>query len=373
MPWKAMSTMSLRKEFVTLALQKTFSFHELCRRFGISRKVGYKWLNRHSEHETYADRSRRPHNSPSRTREAIEQAVVEMRDQHPAWGGRKIRRRLLDLGVSDVPAASTITDILRRHGRLMPEESAKRKPFKRFERDEPNELWQMDFKGHFDAGGERCHPLTILDDHSRYALGVYACANERRETVEEHLSEVFRRYGLPAQILADNGSPWGASDGERFTKLEVWLMRIGVELIHGRPRHPQTQGKDERFNRTLKAEAIRYEHFSGVQSCQVRFDAWRHTYNCERPHEALGMQVPARCYRPSPRSFPQTLPAIEYGPGDLVRIVGDSGKVTFKGKKYRVGKAFRGYPVAVRPTVAEEIFDVYFCNVKIRMLDISGG
>jgi transposase InsO family protein len=343
---------------------------ELCRRFGISRKTGYKWLGR-GEADGLSDRSRRPRSSPARTASEIERAVLALRDEHPAWGGRKLRKRLQMQGHVDVPAASTITEILRRHGRLEAAESERRQALQRFEHPAANDLWQMDFKGHFGlTGGGRCHPLTVLDDHSRFALCVQALEDEQGRTVQAQLTAVFRRYGLPRRMLTDNGSPWGGCDARhRFTELSAWLLRLGVAVSHGRPFHPQTQGKDERFHRTLTAEVLRYRTFADLRECQRRFDPWREVYNHERPHEALDLAVPASRYRASVRPFPEELPPIEYGPEDQVRRVQQNGRITWRGVAYRVGRAFDGQPVALRPTAEEGVWDVYYCCERVAQLD----
>ena len=207
MPWQHVTPMSQRKEFVKLARIEGANRARLCARFGISRKTGYKWLARYRREGEpgLADRSRRPQNSPGETPPALVAAVLRLRERHPAWGGRKLRARLMALGHTPVPAASTITAILRRHGLIDPEESAKHKAWQRFEAEAPNDLWQMDFKGHVAVAGGRCHPLTVLDDYSRYAVGLEACANERWTTVRECLTAIFRRYGLPRKMLMDNG------------------------------------------------------------------------------------------------------------------------------------------------------------------------
>ena len=372
MPWKVREVMSLRREFVQLAIQPDSNIRELCRRFEISPKTGYKWLERFAKHGDAGlrDRSRRPRKSPARTPSGQEAFVVALRDRHRAWGGRKIRARMLALGHQPAPAASTVTGILRRHGRLDETESLKHKAWTRFEHPSPNCLWQMDFKGHFALGQGRCHPLTVLDDHSRFSLGLYACANERTLMVKEHLSEIFRRYGLPERILADNGSPWGDTTKNPYTPLGVWLLQLGVRIGHGRPYHPQTQGKDERFHRTLQAEVLRYEHFADLSGCQHRFDAWREVYNHQRPHEALGMAVPASRYQVSWRSFPEKLQPIEYRDGDIVRRVGDKGRLSYKGRIFTIPKAFKGYPVALRPTQSDGVMDVVFCSHTVAQIDL---
>ena len=246
-----------RAEFVALARQPGANRRALCRHFGIAPATAYQWLRRHAAEGVAGlqDRSRRPHRSPARTAPALEQTVLALRAEHPTWGGRKLRVLLARQGVQPLPAASTITAILRRHGALDPAQGAGQpRAFQRFEHPHPNALWQMDFKAGWPCGAGRCHPLTILDDHSRYALGVAACPNQRTATVQAQLVTAFQRYGLPDRLLVDNGSPWGARPGHPYTPLTVWLRRLGIAVSHSRPYHPQTLGKDERFHGTLERD-----------------------------------------------------------------------------------------------------------------------
>jgi transposase InsO family protein len=374
MPWEEVTTMSLRREFVQLAQREGANIRALCRRYGISPPTAYKWLGRARAGDLpLADRPRRPATTPRRTAAGIEAAVLAERDAHPAWGARKLRRRLANLGHAAVPAPSTIHAILRRHGRIDPTDPAARAATQRFEHPAPNALWQMDFKGHVPlgaaAGAARCHPLTVLDDHSRFALGLEACADETAATVRGRLTAIFRRFGLPDAMLMDNGAPWGDEGGQPYTILTAWLIRLGIRVAHGRPRHPQTQGKDERFHRTLKAEVLRGPPFADLAAAQARFDRWRATYNLERPHQALAYAVPADRYRPSARAFPDALPPIAYGPDDLVRRVFAPGRIRFHGRDYRVGRAFVGQPVALRPTTESGIYAVYYCHQPVTTLD----
>ena len=368
MPWKEKTIVSQRLEFVTLALAEDADISQLCRRYGISRTAGYKWIHRFQEggEEALQDRSRRPHTSPHRTSAVTEQAILRVRDAHPVWGGRKIRARLKKEGFPDLRSPSTITEVLRRHRRLEPKESAKHRPFKRFEMAKPNELWQIDFKGHFalEQGG-RCHPLTILDDYSRFLVGLRACDREDRETVQAELTGIFRLYGLPERMLMDNGAPFGTGGHRRYSKLNAWMIRLGIEVSHGRPRHPQTQGKDERLHRTLKAELLNEQQLEDLQDSQSHFDLWRDMYNQERPHEALGMAVPSTRYQPSPTPFPESLPPIDYPLSDTIRQVDITGRISFRNRLFSVGKAFADQPVALRPIEIDGIFDVYFCQQKI--------
>lgn len=373
MAWREVSVVGSRLEFVMLAGAEGGNVREECRRSGISPQTGYKWLRRYREEGAAGllDRSRRPRNSPNQTPPEVEADVLELRDQHSSWGGRKLSARLRTQGKA-APAPNTVTAILRRNGRLDPARSAEHRPWQRFEHQAPNELWQMDFKGHFvlGASGSRCHPLTVLDDHSRYSLGLRACSDETGATVRSCLEGIFERYGLPDRMVMDNGSPWSGGPATPWTPLSVWLLRLGIGVSHGRPYHPQTQGKDERFHRTLKAEVLQGRTYPDLSTVQAAFDLWRDVYNLERPHEACGLAPPASRYRPSPRPFPGTLPPIEYSPDDLVRKVQDKGQIWLRGHLYLVGQAFRGYPVALRPTAHDHVLAVFFLRHQIGEIDL---
>lgn len=373
MPWREVTRMSLREEFVKLASAQGVNRRELCRRFGISAKSGYKWLARWALQGSagLAERSRRPHRSPTRSAPGLEQAVLKWREESGnCWGGRKIARLLSGPGLGPPPAPSTVTSILRRHG-LVPA-PARPRAVGRFERAAPNELWQMDFKGDFALASGRCYPLTVLDDHSRFALALQACANQRRHTVQELLTAVFKRYGLPWAMLMDNGGPWGWGAGGGLTELTVWLIRLEIEVIHGRPYHPQTQGKEERFHRTLKLEVLRGQRFASLAHCQQQFDRFRDRYNLVRPHQALALEVPASRYRPSARALPAALPAVRYPSDRLVRKVDEQGWLSFRGSYFHLSKALHGYPVALRPTdLDQRRYDVFFCHQRVAQIDLA--
>lgn len=373
MPWKEVSVMDAREEFVILASKEGANVRELCRRFQIGAASAYKWIGRYAEagRAGLHDRSRRPKGSPARSAPAVEARIVALRREHPHWGARKLCARLHALQEKAVPSVSTAHAILKRHGLIDATQASQHSAFTRFEHEHPNALWQMDFKGHFALGHGRCHPLTVLDDHSRYNLCLQACANEQGASVQGHLSTVFRRYGLPLRLAVDNGPPWGDAANSPYTALSVWLIRLGIALTHSRPYHPQTLGKDERFHRSLKLEVLSTQHFADLAHAQARFDAWRHCYNHERPHQALGMQVPAARYHASARTFPEALPAIEYADPENVRKVQDGGLIHYQGRVLNVSRAFHRYAVAVRANHAQDgLLEVFFCHQKIASFNL---
>ena len=373
MPWEAMSKMDLRLEFVVEAVREGANVRLLCRRFNIAPKTAYKWIARFaaSGEAGLADLSRRPRSSPSRCEAGVEEAVLAVRAQHPAWGGRKIRRVLERDGLA-APAASTITGILRRHGEPIGAFGGGYKDWLRFEHPRPNDLWQMDFKGHVRMrDGARLNPLTVLDDHSRFALVLAACADQRTGTVQAHLTTAFRRYGLPRTLITDNGSPWGDGPGAPFTPLGVFLLDQGIRIAHSRPYHPQTMGKDERFHRTLKAEALSGPPFEDLAAAALSLERWRHVYNHERPHEALGYAVPADRYAVSRREFCEQPEPFEPAPDDLQRYVQTNGRVYLKGRHKRIPNAFKGMVIALRPTNEDGVYEVYYRHQCIAVLDFK--
>jgi transposase InsO family protein len=372
MPFREVSRMDERLEFVMLASVEGANVRGLCRRFGVSPTTGYKWLERWrcSGEAGLHELSRRPYGSPQRSVAATEDAVLSLRAAHPAWGGRKIARRLRDLGHSASPAASTVTQILRRHGVTLGAHGGGDRAFARFERARPNELWQMDFKGHVALAQGRLHPLTVLDDHSRFAVVLSACADQRTETVRGRLVAAFRRYGLPEAMITDNGAPWGDGPGSPFTPLGVWLMEQDITISHARPYHPQTMGKDERFHRSLKAEVLSGPAFADLAAAGRALERWRTVYNTQRPHEALELAVPASRYQQSPRDYAETVKPFEYAADDIVRRVQQGGHVSLLGRDVKLPKAFRGRSIAFRPTTQDGVYRAVFRTQTIATIDI---
>lgn len=360
--------MSLRTEFVLLASKPDANIRALCRQFGISPNTAYKWLKRFQEQgiDGLLERSRKPLYSPAATPAQTVQLILDRVSADPyRWRARKIKKLLENEG-HNLPAVSTVHAIIQRHFPELSSEAPTSSPFIRFEHDAPNRLWQMDFKGHFEWDGGRSHPLTLLDDHSRFSLCLQHCSNERRETVTEHLVRVFERYGVPERMTMDNGSPWGDRPGS-WTRLELWLMRQGIVISHSRPGHPQTQGKLERFHRSLKAELLQGRRFTTQEKIQQAFDEWRDAYNLIRPHEALGLLAPVSRYRTSDRQYQPTPAAAEYDEGLLVRKVDSDGYFWLKGVILKAGKAFVGEWLGMKEC-DEKIYEVWwYCHVVGRV------
>jgi transposase InsO family protein len=360
-----------RRELVRAVLAGE-SVTSASRRLGVSRKTGHKWLGlAKAEGEAgLLDRSRRPLHSPRKTAPEIETAVCALRVAHPAWGGRKLHHYLRARGFEGLPSPTTITDILRRNGLLRPDRRLKR-DWQRFEADQPNEIWQMDFKGDFPLERGRCYTLTVLDDHSRFNLCLEACADQRSETVQSQLLPVFATYGLPETILVDNGPPWGSAySPQPHTRFTALLMQLGIHVSHGRPYHPQTRGKDERFHRSLGQEVLAGRSWQDLTEVQAALDSWRSVYNLERPHEALAYDVPASRYAVSKRPLPARLPEPEYMASDEIRRVQSNGEIYFRGRTQPIGKAFSGRAVALRASEEDGVWSVYYYKQRVGRVDL---
>lgn len=372
MPWKEETKMSLKQEFINRALLKEEPFSRLCAEYHISRKTGYRLLNRYKKEGSSGllPHSKKPLSSPFKTSPAVEGLLITTRLEQPTWGARKIIRYLNNKGITNLPSASTITEIFKRNNLISIEESLKRKKLIRFERENPNDLWQIDFKGKFQLlTKQSCYPLTILDDHSRFSLNIKACKNEQFLPVKNHLTYTFKKYGLPKQINFDNGNPWGNSKLLSYTALTIWLMQLGIRISHSRPRHPQTNGKLERFHRTLKNDLIIKYPMRSFPHAQKLFDKWRYHYNHERPHEAIDMAVPFEKYQPSTSSMPDDLPPIEYEIDSILRKVRGNGYISYNSKEYLVGEAFKGHLVRLQLSEISREIEIYFSQFKIYTYD----
>jgi transposase InsO family protein len=364
MAWKTVDLQEQRVRFVVTAAQKSQSFSSLCAEFGISRPTGYLWLRRYkaSGIAGIAEQSRKPHGSPRRTAAGLEDRVSQMRQRYPDWGARKLRVLLSREGV-ELPR-STIHRILLRHDLVRPEDQQTLAP-QRFEREQPNELWQMDFKGPR-GWPQPVGPLSVLDDHSRYVIALAANGSTQGEPVRQQLEEAFQRCGVPDAMLMDHGSPWwGHLAPSGHTRLSLWLMRQGIRLHWSGIRHPQTQGQVERCHGSLQ-RALEHRGLR-QQPLQAWLDHYRWEHNHVRPHEALGMKTPATIWRPSPKRYDPHPPRWEYPCGAYVRKVDSSGKVKLKGRNWNINQALAGEWVQIVPT--GERWMIFYCTTLIREID----
>jgi transposase InsO family protein len=367
MTWRSVDVQEQRVRFVVAASRREKTFRALCEEFEVSRPTGYVWLRRYQAQGLagIAERSRRPHLSPRQTGGEWEQQVVKLRQRYPDWGARKLQVLLAQAGVA-LPA-STIHRILLRRG-LVPGEDRHAAAVQRFQRAEPNQLWQMDFKGSKGWGWETAvGPLSVLDDHSRYLIALRGTWTTKAEAVREQLESAFAECGVPEAMLMDHGTPWWnprAATGA--TWLTVWLMGQGIALHWSGYRHPQTQGKVERFHGSLQ----RAQQRRGVpeQQRQQWLDEYRDEYNQVRPHEALDMQTPASRWRKSARRYDPKPPHWEYPEGARVVKVDGQGRIWTERRRWEISYALAGQRVEL-VRVGDRVL-VYHCRTVIRELDL---
>ena len=366
MAWKTMDVREQRVRFVVAAARKEKPMAKLCQEFEISRPTGYLWAKRYEEGGLagIAERSRRPHHSPKRTVEKLEQQVVEARKQYPDWEARKLKVVLAQENVD--LTASTIQRVLARHD-LVREQDRHRPALKRFERSAPNELWQMDFKGRKHWNLE-VGPLSVLDDHSRYVTVLQALEGTRAELVREQLEQAFTDCGVPEAMLMDHGVPWWTEAAPTgATSLTVWLMKQGIRLHWSGYRHPQTQGKVERFHGELERAWLLRQGIR--QQTQPWLDAYRWEHNHVRPHEALAMKTPASVWQKSQRVYDPHPPAWEYPSGSRVLKVDSSGKLDAYGIRWTISRALSRERVQLERVGSRAL--VYYCRTLIRELDLQ--
>ena len=366
MPWKTMDIREQRVQFVVAAARQEKSLSALCEEFGISRPTGALWLSRYREQGLagIAERSRRPWHSPRRTAAGLEEQVVQWRQRYPDWGARKLQVMLQRAGVE--LTRSTIHRVLLRHD-LVRAEDRHQLAVERFERSQPNELWQMDFKSP-KGWNAPIGPLSVLDDHSRYVIVLQQTGSTQGELVREQLQSAFEQQGLPEAMLMDHGIPWwSATAATGMTKLSRWLMQQGVQLLWSGIRHPQTQGKVERFHGELQ-RALDRRGWQGKPR-QLWLDDYRWEHNQVRPHEALGMRTPASLWCPSRRRYQAQPPRWEYPAGARVRRLDAEGKLNAYGRNWNIGQA-----LALEWVQLVELGNrvlVYYCRTVVRELNLD--
>lgn len=372
MSWKERTVEEVREEFVKRVLAHEKSKRALCLEYGISRPTGDKWIKRYLEGESMSDQSRAPHNRPNQVTCEMEEKIVAMRKKYPAIGATKMHKMMENEGIQELPCARTFNNIFHRHDLITSEASSAATPYQRFEKVQPNEMWQADFKGHFAMKNQkRCHPLNIVDDYSRFCLCCEAQLDETFASIKPVLQRLFQEYGMPLSFLCDNGNPWGTVQSMGFTQLEVWMMELGILVLHGRVRHPQTQGKDERFNRSFTRECLKYHEFTDEGQAQKIFSEYRNFYNYQRPHCALKMEVPATRYHPSERKYPEKIEEWEYPAECQLCKVKSTGYFNYKGQGYFLSEAFGGKTIAVRESHLPGQITLLFRQFRIGRIDLE--
>lgn len=383
MPWKATDAMKERVKFV-LEWEKRWSagegrvnFSELCREFGVSRAVGYVWLGRYRETggavTALEERSRRPHTSPTKVSDDVEDFIVADRKLHPTWGPRKLRSWLqLRKPDLELAAPSTIGEVLRRRGLTTPLRRRRRgawaatQPFA--DVTGPNATWCVDFKGHFRTGDARpCYPLTILDAHSRYLIRCEGVEEPNGREVQRIFDSAFSEFGLPATIRSDNGPPFASVGAGGLSKLSVWWLRLGIRVERIEPGKPQQNGRQERFHRTLKAETTKPAH-ANLRAQQRAFDIFRRIYNDERPHEALDQKPPTLVYELSPRRYPRPLLRFGVDPWDQLARVDPKGCIRWERHSVLISSALAHEDVGLVYDGEAEHYTVMFGPVSLGTL-----
>lgn len=371
MSWECRTVEEKREEFV-IAARDCKNFSAVCREYGITRKTGYKWLERASQGLPMTDQSKAPNTIPNKTPEETEKLILDLRAENPGWGARTIHHVLTANGHEGLPCVKTVNNILHRNGCIDPEESAKREPITRFAKEHSNDMWQTDFKGEFLLNnGVYCFPLDIIDDCTRFAIKIKPFASTANVVIPS-FEEAFREFGLPKAILSDNGAQF-AGFRQGFTQFEKWLMNLDILPIHGRCRHPQTQGKIERFHRSMKSELLKHHSFEDLPEADLALQAWREKYNNIRPHEALNMMRPADLYVPSPRKYPNKIEKFNYSGQYHVIKVNNWGYVRFAGFQVYLSETMKNEYVEFRPSVDDSSFFLCYRNFKIAEYNATTG
>ena len=375
MPWKEKTMINKRTEFALKSLQAGVNFTELCAEYGISRRTGYKWKQRFLEDgaSAMADQSRCPINSPNQLSELEVCRIARLHKHHKHWGPKKIHKLYGDR-YTPVPSLSTFKRVFDRCGwvrkRIRRKSSETGRLSSGLKAKDCNDVWTVDFKGWWHTGkGQRCEPLTVRDEHSRFILTVQSMQTTRTEAVREVFERLFKTYGLPKAIRSDNGSPFASSSAILgLSRLSAWWVALGIDLERGRPGKPQDNGAHERMHLDIRNE-LECHTQEDLKCQQAAFDIWTNTFNQERPHEALGMKCPAEVYKPSTRPYSGTPETIVY-PNKMSRRVNSSGYISLHRQNYPISTALKGWSVGLLP-IDKDSYDVFFAQLRIGQIETS--
>jgi putative transposase len=371
MPWKETQKMDQRMEFAMKALVHP-NFRELCREYGISPKTGYKWRERFIRQglSGLEDLSRRPHGHAEELGEAVVCEMVRLKQAHPHWGPRKIQALYQRRHGGEVPSESSFKRVLEKAGLTVPRRWRRWTETGRMgqgrKASQPNEIWSVDFKGWWrDREGLRIEPLTVRDEHSRMLLEMRALENVRTATVRDCFEGLFERYGLPGAIRSDNGAPFASTRGlHGLSRLSAWWLVLGIDLERGRPGCPQDNGAHERMHLDIRREL----EGGRVGRDQTAFDLWREEYNTERPHEALGMRVPAEVYQRSERTYEGTPREIDYGGMQTRKVRDKTGEIGYGREQIMITSAIGGWTVGLSPQ-ENGLVEVWFSKLLLGFID----
>lgn len=377
MSWKEIKMIDERTEFALRSLQEGVSFSELCQEYGISRPTGYKWKSRFLEDGTSAmsDQSRKPKSSPTELGERVILRINRLHEKHPDWGPKKIQE-IYRRSYGNEPSLSSFKRIFERSGWVTKRRRQNRQHAGRITTGRvataPNEVWTVDFKGWWNTcDGTRCEPLTVRDEYSRYLLDVRAVHPANTETVRSCFERLFHLYGLPGAIRSDNGAPFASNNAVLgLTRLSAWWVALGIDLERGRPGKPQDNGGHERMHLDIYRELQRYSA-GDLPSQQAAFEIWRKTFNEERPHESLGMQMPSEVYIKGTRAYEDTPTDIEY-PGMISRKVHRVGYICMESVRIHISAALGGWSIGLHP-VGQDRFDIYFARLRLGTIELSSA
>ena len=375
MPWKEKTMITERTEFALRSLQAGVNFTQLCAEYGISRRTGYKWKQRFLEDgaSAMADQSRRPSKSPNQLREEEVCRIARLHERHKHWGPKKIHKLYSDR-YRPAPSLSTFKRVFDRCGwvkqRIKRKSSETGRLTSGLKAKDCNDVWTVDFKGWWRTGkGQRCEPLTVRDEHSRFVLAVQSMQTTRTESVREVFESLFKTYGLPKAIRSDNGAPFASSSAILgLSRLSAWWVALGINLERGRPGKPQDNGAHERMHLDIRNE-LECHTQEDLKSQQAAFDIWKTTFNQERPHEALGMQCPAQVYKASIRTYSGTPEKIVY-PNKLTRLVNSRGCISLHGQMFPISTALKGWSVGLL-AIDKDTYDVFFAQLRIGQIEKS--
>ena len=374
MPWREINPMDSKLKFVSLAMENIFNMNELCSFFNISRKTGYKWLNRYMEEgpEGLRDKPRTPNHIPHRTSKEMKSFIVTCRKKHPTWGARKISQKAQQIAPElSLPSETTINNILNQAGLIFKKRRRRKvahpgRPA--LTAKNPNDVWTTDYKGEFKTrDGLYCYPLTILDEYSRFLFGCQGLYSNNYEGAFKVFKKAFKEYGLPKNIKSDNGVPFASNGLARLSKLSAWWIKLGINPVFIQPSSPYQNGVHERMHKTLKNEST-IPPSGNMKTQQRRFNRWKDEYNFHRPHEALEGKYPSQIYRPSLKEYPSKLQNIDYPNHFEVRFVGSNRCFSWHQNIIFTSAAVENEYIGLEE-VTDGVWAIYFSWKRLGFLD----